>query len=207
MVCATSKGSDQQSWTGSSESILIKMSNCWKSYVTAQVMIVPFFEKMSPTVKPVLRGHSKIHQTKILMINGILMKVRSIAKYSNWSILQYFWPALSDNWSSKPIFGLFESGRFRQVYCNVRWVCSVVRADGENAPYGRLCSPYVYISEAMMKNHIIQKQQQKKILPFNISIKYFSHMLGPAFCLESSPDTLQTVLNVSGRIDHDIVTL
>ena len=32
-----------------------------------------------------------------------------------WTILQYFWPALSDNWSWKPIFGLFESGHFRQV--------------------------------------------------------------------------------------------
>ena len=31
------------------------------------------------------------------------------------NILQYFWPALSDNWSWKPIFGLFGSGRFTQV--------------------------------------------------------------------------------------------
>ena len=31
------------------------------------------------------------------------------------SILQYFWPALSDNWYWKTIFGLFESGRFTQV--------------------------------------------------------------------------------------------
>ena len=30
-----------------------------------------------------------------------------------WSILQYFWPALSDNWSWKPIFAIFESGQFR----------------------------------------------------------------------------------------------
>ena len=40
------------------------------------------------------------------------MKVESIAECSNGSILQYFLPALSDNWSWKPIFGLFESGRF-----------------------------------------------------------------------------------------------
>ena len=40
------------------------------------------------------------------------MKVKSIAECSPWSILQYFWPALSDNWSWKPIFGLFESGHF-----------------------------------------------------------------------------------------------
>ena len=32
-----------------------------------------------------------------------------------WSILQYFWPALRDNWSWKPICGLFESGCFTQV--------------------------------------------------------------------------------------------
>ena len=49
------------------------------------------------------------------MTNGSLMKVQSIAECSPWSILQYFWPVLSDNWSWKPIFGLFESGRFTQV--------------------------------------------------------------------------------------------
>ena len=43
------------------------------------------------------------------------MKVKSIAECSPWSILQYFWPALSDNRSWKPIYGPFESGRFRQV--------------------------------------------------------------------------------------------
>ena len=37
------------------------------------------------------------------------MKVKSIAECSPWGILQYFWPALSDNWSS------FLSGRLRQV--------------------------------------------------------------------------------------------
>ena len=49
------------------------------------------------------------------MTNDSLMKVQSIAECSPWSILQYFWPALSDNWSGKPISGLFESGHFRQV--------------------------------------------------------------------------------------------
>ena len=44
------------------------------------------------------------------------MKVESIAECSPWSILQYFWTALSDNWSWKPIFRLFESGRFTQVW-------------------------------------------------------------------------------------------
>ena len=67
------------------------------------------------TVKPVISGHSKIEKTKILMTNGSWMKVESIAECSPWSILQYFWPALRDNWAWKLIFGLFESGRFRQV--------------------------------------------------------------------------------------------
>ena len=31
------------------------------------------------------------------MTNGSLMKVKSIAECSPWSILQYFWPTLSDN--------------------------------------------------------------------------------------------------------------
>ena len=40
------------------------------------------------TVKPVSSNHSKIDKTKILMTNGSLMKVKSIAEYSSWSILQ-----------------------------------------------------------------------------------------------------------------------
>ena len=35
-----------------------------------------------PSVKPVLSNHSKIDKTKILMSNGSLMKVESIADYS-----------------------------------------------------------------------------------------------------------------------------
>ena len=58
------------------------------------------------TVKSVLSGHSKIDKTKTIMTNGSLMKVKSIAECSPWSILQYFWPALSHNRSWKPIFGL-----------------------------------------------------------------------------------------------------
>ena len=41
------------------------------------------------------------------MTNGSLMQIESIA--------EYFWPAFSDNWSWKPICGLFESGHFTQV--------------------------------------------------------------------------------------------
>ena len=49
------------------------------------------------------------------MTNGSLMKIKSIAEDFPWSFLQYFWPVLSNNWSWKPIFGLFESGPFTQV--------------------------------------------------------------------------------------------
>ena len=49
------------------------------------------------------------------MTNGSSMKVESIAECSAWNILQYFWPALSDNSSWKSIF---EDGRFRdRFYC------------------------------------------------------------------------------------------
>ena len=49
----------------------------------------------------------KIDKTNILMTNGslvMLMKVERIAECSPWSCLQYFWPALSDNWIWKQIF-------------------------------------------------------------------------------------------------------
>ena len=42
------------------------------------------------------------------MTTGILMKVESIAECSLLSILQYFWPALSDNWSLKPFLSFWE---------------------------------------------------------------------------------------------------
>ena len=41
----------------------------------------------------------KIDNTKNLMTTGSLLKVESIAECFPWSILQYFLPALSDNWS------------------------------------------------------------------------------------------------------------
>ena len=59
------------------------------------------------TEKSVLSGHLIIDKAKVLMENGSLMKVKSIAECSPWSILQYFWLALSDNWSWKPILVFF----------------------------------------------------------------------------------------------------
>ena len=41
------------------------------------------------------------------MENGSLMKVKSIAECSPPSILQHFWPLLSDSWSWKPILVFF----------------------------------------------------------------------------------------------------
>ena len=67
------------------------------------------------TVKPVLSSHAKIDKTKILITNGSLMNVESIAECSPWSILLYFGPAFSDNWSLTPFFCLFDCGCFRQV--------------------------------------------------------------------------------------------
>ena len=70
-------------------------------------------------VKPVLSGHSKITKTKVLKTNGSLMTVESIAECPK-SILQYFWPALSDKRSSKTILVFFVNGRLRQVYCRCK---------------------------------------------------------------------------------------
>ena len=62
----------------------------------------------------------KNRQIKILMTNDSLMKAKSIAECSPLSILQYIWPALSDNWSWKPIFDLFESDHFTQVLLYIK---------------------------------------------------------------------------------------
>ena len=49
------------------------------------------------------------------MKNGSLTKVKSIAEFSPWSILQYFWLALSGDWSCKPILVFILSGGLKQV--------------------------------------------------------------------------------------------
>ena len=51
----------------------------------------------------------------VLMENGCLLKVESIAECSKGSILQYFWPALSDNRYWMPILVFFFSGHLEQV--------------------------------------------------------------------------------------------
>ena len=57
------------------------------------ILFVLFGYRSKYTVKPVLRGHSKIDKTKVLMTNDSLMQVESITDCSLWSILQCFWPA------------------------------------------------------------------------------------------------------------------
>ena len=54
---------------------------------TLRASMIP---KCGDTVKPVLSDRRKIDKTQILMTNGSLMKVESIAECSDWSILQYF---------------------------------------------------------------------------------------------------------------------
>ena len=64
---------------------------------------IGYFSCSKTCLKRPLKNRQK---NLILMTNGSLMEVKSIAECSLWSILQYFWPALSDNWSWKPSFGL-----------------------------------------------------------------------------------------------------
>ena len=74
------------------------------------------------------------------------MKFESIAECSPWSILQYFWPTLSDNWSYKPIFGLFESGRYTQVLLYSHSFCVFFypfrQYEGGDIPSVMLCGIY-----------------------------------------------------------------
>ena len=80
--------------------------------------VEPVISKDYHTVNPVLSSHLKIDKIKVFMENGSVMENESIAECSPWSILQYFWPALSDNWYWKQFFFVcvfFLIGRLRQV--------------------------------------------------------------------------------------------
>ena len=74
---------------------------------------LPPFSETGKYSKTCVKRPLKNRQNKDLNDKCSLMKVKSIAEA--WSILQYFWPALSGNWTWKPIFGLFERSRFTQV--------------------------------------------------------------------------------------------
>ena len=54
----------------------------------------------------------KPDKSKIVMTNGSSMNAKSIAECSPWSILQYFWPALSDNWSWNMFLKMVFENRF-----------------------------------------------------------------------------------------------
>ena len=67
--------------------------------------------------KACLKRPLKKDKTKVLIANGSLMKVESIAECSPRNILQHFWPAFtcSDNRSWKTVLVYFLSGRLRRV--------------------------------------------------------------------------------------------
>ena len=88
------------------------------------------------TVKPVLSGNSKIDKTKISPKNGSLMKVESIAECSPWSILQYFWPALSANWDWKPFLVFLRVTVLDRFYCTL---------DSVNVPNFYYCLAQIYM--------------------------------------------------------------
>ena len=57
------------------------------------------------------------------MTNGSLMKVESIAECSLSSILQYFLPPLSDNWSLKPSLVFLRVAVLHRFYCTYHFLC------------------------------------------------------------------------------------
>ena len=63
------------------------LAHCTSSHVALYACQVVIFSRQNRkkinTVKPVLSGHSKIDKTKVLMANGSLMKVESIAECCN----------------------------------------------------------------------------------------------------------------------------
>ena len=77
---------------------------------------------MGVTVEPVLSGHSKRRQKKMIFKTDYrLMQVKSIAGCSMGRILQYFQPSLCYHLSLRPLFCLFLSGRFTQVLLYSFW--------------------------------------------------------------------------------------
>ena len=67
-----------------------------------------------------ISGYSQKDKTKILMTNDSLMKVESFAECSPWSILQYFWPALSDKVLEKQFLVFFWVAALDRFYCITR---------------------------------------------------------------------------------------
>ena len=77
------------------------------------------------------------------MTNGSLMKVESIAECSPWSILQYFWPALSNMLLVlKTNFRSFESGCFTQVLLYTEYWLTSDQYDESEIPRLRSTETY-----------------------------------------------------------------
>ena len=69
----------------------------------------------SHTVKPVLNGHSKIDKTKILMTNGSLMKVESIAEFLEHSAILL--TCIKQYLVFKPILAFLRVAVLERYYC------------------------------------------------------------------------------------------
>ena len=65
--------------------------------------------------KPVLSGHSKRRPKIGIQDRLSLNECRKYCRMLSWSILQYFWPALSYHLSLRSLFCLFLCSRLRQV--------------------------------------------------------------------------------------------
>ena len=126
---------------GLSESTLVKMPHCWNLLVIAHFLCFFSFEQFCINycneklqqlfIELTLKSEQEEYEREGIQVRHFFFFIwcfmsqsttfQSCWDRSSWvepvlsSILQYFWPALSDNWSWKSIFGLFESGRFTQV--------------------------------------------------------------------------------------------
>ena len=82
-------------------------------------LCLSFQRKNNSQISPPVCGHSKIDKTKILMTNGSLMKVESIAECSKGGILQYFQPSLSRAFcSTKGSILQFFQPSLSRAFCN-----------------------------------------------------------------------------------------
>ena len=107
----------------------------------------------------------KIDKTKVLMTTGSLMKVKSIAECSLWSILQYFWPALvTDNRSWKTTV-------LHRFYCSKLSLINKTRSWFlvKKHRYGLLWLAQVYVCDALQLTRSDRKALTTK------SLKNFSY--------------------------------
>ena len=86
----------------------------WSSLLSQITSIVSILQTNIVTVKPVLCCHSKRTPKLFFNTDIHLMQVKSIAECSKVSILQYFRPSLSYQFTLRPLFCLFLSGCLRQ---------------------------------------------------------------------------------------------